>query len=116
MPKPRATARARNQPQRPGDRWVTGLSDAADYAKLPVRTLRDWIAKGLLPAYRIGPRQIQINLDDIDALRVRIPTANGPGRPGAPLALSREDIRALAEEVAGLRAEDDGEGAAGAGP
>jgi excisionase family DNA binding protein len=112
MPKPRATTRARNHPQRPEPRWVTGLPAVAAYSGLPVRTLRDWIAKGLLPAYKIGPRQIQIDLNDIDALRVRIPAANGPAAV-LPL-LSREDIRALAKEVAALAAEGDGE-EAGAG-
>jgi hypothetical protein len=67
--------------------------------------VRDWVAKGRLPAYRIGPRRIQIDLNDIDAMRVRIPAANGPR-------LSREDIRALAEEVAALRGEEGGEGTA----
>jgi excisionase family DNA binding protein len=115
MPKPRATARARNHPQRTEPRWVTGLPAVAAYSGLPVRTLRDWVAKGLLPAYRIGPRQIQIDLNDIDRLRVRIPAANGPGGPAALLPLSREDIRALAKEVAALRGEDDGGEEAGAG-
>ena len=107
------TTRTSARPRSPREpKWVTGLAAASRYADIPIRTLRDWIAKGLLPAYRIGPRQIQIDLNDIDALRVRIPTANGPG---ALPPLSREDIRALAEELAALRAEDDGEGAVGTG-
>jgi excisionase family DNA binding protein len=61
-------------------RWAT-LKVASEYAGgIPVRTLRDWIAKGLLPAYKIGPRQIQVDLNDVDALRVRIPAANGTVR------------------------------------
>ena len=56
-------------------RWAS-LVEAANYAKIPVRTLRDWVSKGWLPAYRIGPRQIQIDLNDVDALRRRIPTAD----------------------------------------
>jgi len=39
--------------------------------------MRDWITKGWLPAYRMGPRQIQIDLNDVDALRRRIPTVDG---------------------------------------
>lgn len=54
--------------------------DAADYAGIPHRTLRDWISNGLLPATRIGPRQIQVDLNEIDALRKPIPAANGRGR------------------------------------
>ena len=55
------------------------LIDAARYAGVPVRTMRDWVAKGLLPAYRIGPRQIQIDRHDIDRLRKRIPAARSGG-------------------------------------
>lgn len=60
----------------PGARWAT-LFEAAEYANIPARTMRDWITKGWLPAYRMGPRQIQIDLNDVDALRRRIPTVDG---------------------------------------
>jgi excisionase family DNA binding protein len=106
-------ATARNRLQAPEPRWVTGLPAASTYAGVAVRTLRDWIAKGLLPAYRIGPRQIQIDLNDIDALRTRIPAANGAARVALP-PLSHDDIRAVAREVAALGQEDGGGGAAGA--
>jgi excisionase family DNA binding protein len=53
-------------------RWAT-LDEAATYAKIRKRTLRQWIADGLLPAYRMGPHLIQIDLNDIDRLRTRIP-------------------------------------------
>jgi excisionase family DNA binding protein len=100
MPKPR-TAPAHTEPREP--RWAT-LKAASEYAGgVPVRTLRDWIAKGLLPAYKIGPRQVQVDLNDVDALRVRIPTANGAA-PAALLALSREDIGAIARELAAVQA------------
>jgi excisionase family DNA binding protein len=108
-------AAARNRTSRE-PRWATGLPAASAYAGVAVRTLRDWIAKGWLPAYRIGPRQIQIDLNDIDALRTRIPAANGPGRLAALPPLSHDDIRAVAREVAAMGQEDDGGGeAAGAG-
>jgi len=32
------------------------------------RTLRRWIAEGLLPAYRVGPRRILIKRSDLEAL------------------------------------------------
>ena len=56
-------------------RWVS-LLEAAEYARIPMRTMRSWVSQGWLPAYRIGPRQIQIDLNDVDALRRRIPTAD----------------------------------------
>ena len=55
------------------------LIDAACYAGVPVRTMRDWVSKGLVPAYRIGPRQIQIDRHDIDRLRKLIPAARSGG-------------------------------------
>jgi excisionase family DNA binding protein len=96
---------ARDRAQRPEPRWVTGLAAGAAYAKVSTRTIRAWVAKGVLPAYRIGPRQVQIDLNDIDALRVRIAAADGRG---ALPPLSREDIRALAEELAALQQEGGG--------
>ena len=91
-------------------RWAR-FNNAADYAGVPRRTLRDWISRGLLPAYRIGPRQIQVNLNDIDALRVRIPTAEPGGNgSGAVLPLTPDEIRAVAREIAALNREGDGGG------
>jgi excisionase family DNA binding protein len=49
-------------------------STAADQLLVSERTLRRWIAAGELPAYRVGPRQIRIAVDDLDALMRRIPT------------------------------------------
>lgn len=57
-----------------GPRWAR-IGDAAEYAGVPTRTLRGWISSGLLPAYRLGPKIIQIDLNDVDAMRRRIPTA-----------------------------------------
>lgn len=70
-------ARRRTTVPPPEPRWVY-LPEAAQYANVPYRTMRDWIKDGLLPAYRIGPRLIQVDLHDVDALRRRIPTV-GPG-------------------------------------
>jgi excisionase family DNA binding protein len=56
-------------------RWAL-FPDAAEYAGIPVKTLRDWVRKGRIPAYRIGPRLLQIDLNDIDRMRRRVPTAH----------------------------------------
>jgi hypothetical protein len=50
------------------------FGDAVAFANVPTGTMRDWIRRGLLPAYRIGPRLLQIDLSDIDRLRRRVPT------------------------------------------
>jgi excisionase family DNA binding protein len=47
---------------------------SAQYA-IPVKTVRDWIRRGLLPAYRFGPRILRVDLNDIDAMRRRVPAA-----------------------------------------
>ncbi len=65
------------------------LTQAADYAGVPVRTLRSWISRGELPAYRIGPRLIQIDLRDIDALRRRIPTVSSIAPSGRAVRYAR---------------------------
>jgi excisionase family DNA binding protein len=55
-------------------RWAT-LAEAAIYSRVPRSTLRRWIAQGLLPANRLGPRRIQVDLNELDAMRQPIPTA-----------------------------------------
>lgn len=50
-------------------RWA-GLDEAETYSRVPRRTLRHWIAKGWLPAYRLGPRLIQVDLADLDGLDI----------------------------------------------
>ena len=57
----------------PGPRWAT-MAEAAEYSGLAIRTIRDWISRGWLPGYRLGPRQVRIDINDIDSLLKRIPT------------------------------------------
>lgn len=51
------------------------LTDAAKIANCSEKTIRRYIAQGLLTGYRIGPRQIRIDLNELDALFTTIPTA-----------------------------------------
>jgi excisionase family DNA binding protein len=67
---PRSPNRANAAPPR----WAS-LAEASEYLHIPNHTIRDWISAGLLPAYRVGPRLIQVDLNDCDRLRTRIPTA-----------------------------------------
>ena len=62
---------------RPGDQrlaefWTIG--QAADYLNLTERSIRRYVSEGLLPAYRIGRKQIRIRAVDVDALLVPVPT------------------------------------------
>ncbi len=50
------------------------LIEAAHYAGVPVSTMRHYVRTGQVPAYRFGKRLLQIDLNDIDHLRRRVPT------------------------------------------
>ena len=52
-------------------RWAP-LKQAAAQSGISYRTLLSWIAQGHIQAYRFGPRLLQVDLDDLDALRVPV--------------------------------------------
>jgi excisionase family DNA binding protein len=52
-------------------RWAT-LAEASEYSHVPEGTLRRWIAEKRLPADRVGPRKIQVDLNELDKLRTPI--------------------------------------------
>jgi excisionase family DNA binding protein len=62
---------------RPRPRRLASLEDAASYADLSTRTIRRYIAAGRIRGYRVGPRLVKVDLDDLDKLAVPIPTAGG---------------------------------------
>jgi excisionase family DNA binding protein len=68
MPAVRAPAR------QPAPRWAS-LKEAAAYSGVPAPTLRRWIAERRLPATRLGPRRIQVDLNDLDKLRTVVAPA-----------------------------------------
>ena len=49
------------------------ISAAAEYADVHPVTLRRWVAAGRLPAYRVGPRLLKIDLDDLESIIRPIP-------------------------------------------
>lgn len=61
-------------PPAPARRLVS-LVDAAAYLRITVSTLRRWISRGVLPGYKYGDRLVRVDLNDIDALETRMPTA-----------------------------------------
>jgi excisionase family DNA binding protein len=67
MPRAAVARAAESEP-----RWAD-LGEAATYSHLSRKTLRRWIDEGLLPATRLGPKIIRIDLNDLDRLRRRIP-------------------------------------------
>jgi excisionase family DNA binding protein len=62
---PRTTRRPQQWKSVPG---------AADYAGVSSRTIRRWIAEGKLPARRVGPRLLQVDLADVDEMIRPVPT------------------------------------------
>lgn len=58
-------------------RWLS-KTEAAKHAKVDERTIRNYIARGDLKAYRPkGSRLIRIDVNDLDALMVEIPASDG---------------------------------------
>jgi len=53
------------------------IAQAARHKGVSQKTIRRWIASGILPAYRVGPRVVRIKADDLDLDTVgrRIPSA-----------------------------------------
>jgi excisionase family DNA binding protein len=51
------------------------LAEAADCMSVSVKTIRRWIAAGILPAYRCGKRAIRVKLEDLEATPRQIPSA-----------------------------------------
>ena len=49
-------------------RRLESLTAAAEYADISTRTLRRYIAAGRLTAYRVGPRLIKVDLNDLDEM------------------------------------------------
>lgn len=60
------------QPHSRRSPYVT-LERAAQHAQVTVQTVRNWIGKGYLTGYRLGPRQIRVNLVELEMMFQRIP-------------------------------------------
>lgn len=78
-PRGRSDAQQRGRGDRAGTRRLVSLAAAAAYADVSTRTLRRYISHGRLTGYRVGPRLIKIDLNELDELARPIPTARGPG-------------------------------------
>ena len=62
----------------PTKRRLESITIAAEYADVSTRTVRRYIASGMLTGYRVGPRLVKVDLDEVDQKIIRpIPTAEG---------------------------------------
>jgi hypothetical protein len=56
------------------------LTAASAYAGLSIKTLRRYIISGRITGYRVGPKLIQVDLDELDAITRPVPAAASNGR------------------------------------
>lgn len=69
-------------PSAPRPKLVSTAVVAEQYG-VSERTVRRWITSGLIAGFRIGPRLIRVDLEEVaEALRLRIPNARGVTRRG----------------------------------
>ncbi|MDQ3663787.1 MAG: excisionase family DNA-binding protein [Actinomycetota bacterium] len=62
-------------------RRLVSLHTAAERYEVSVRTLRRRIADGTLTAWRVGPRLVRVDADELESVLRRIPTASSSGGP-----------------------------------
>jgi excisionase family DNA binding protein len=63
-----------NSPQQPKRRQYESISEAAARVGVSIKTIRRWIASGHLAGYRMGPRLLRIDPDELDGMLTLIPT------------------------------------------
>lgn len=56
------------------------IKSAAHMGKVSTKTIRRRIDDGSLTGYRFGPRIIRVDLDEVESLFKRMPTAAGWGQ------------------------------------
>lgn len=61
----------------PKTRRRVSIAEAAEYAGVCSKTIRRRIADGTLPGYRLGPRLLRVDLDELDTVMRRVPAASG---------------------------------------
>lgn len=59
------------------ERRLVPLAQASEYASCSTKTLRRRIADGSLTGYRMGPRLLRVDLNELEDLLRPIPTAGG---------------------------------------
>ena len=47
---------------------LDSLNNAADFAGVSTKTIRRWISDGRITGYRMGPRLIRVDLDELAAM------------------------------------------------
>ncbi len=58
------------------------LDAAGEILGVTSKSIRNYIAAGLLPAYRVGPKLLRVEESDVLALAHVVPTVGGAGAVG----------------------------------
>lgn len=58
---------------------LTSIADAAEQFGVHHSTIRRYISQGRIAGYRLGPRMIRVDLDELDAMLRPLATANRGG-------------------------------------
>jgi excisionase family DNA binding protein len=56
----------------PGKRRYASVAAAAEHADVNSRTIRRWIADGLITGYRVGGKLVKVDLDEIDRNAIKV--------------------------------------------
>ena len=67
-----------NPPPRASRRQYESIFDAAARVGVSTKTIRRWIASGHLSGYRMGPRLLRLDPDELGKMLTLIPTAASP--------------------------------------
>lgn len=59
---------------KPQNRRLLSTAEAAEYLGVSVNTIRNYIAKGLITAQRVGPKLLKFNPADLDKAAHRVNT------------------------------------------
>jgi excisionase family DNA binding protein len=62
-------------PSQASRRQYESVGDAAARVGVSTKTVRRWIASGHLNGYRMGPRLLRVDPDDVDSMLTLVPTA-----------------------------------------
>ena len=63
-------------------RRLESIANAAEHVDVSTKTIRRYIAAGLITGYRAGPRLIRVDLDELEAMLRPIPAVGGERRAG----------------------------------
>lgn len=70
---PNPNRKTRRHPPKPTQRAYVGIPEAATYLDASPKTVRQLIADGKLPAYRLGNRVLKVRIADLDNVLVPVP-------------------------------------------